>query len=81
MNDDILDSIFKPEEIAGKRGKIKHAMNIARHEAENALKEKIKRIAPLLNADQRATFKREIDKLTAIEEDQDVKNNDERLKA
>ena len=66
QNDEILDGIFKPEEIEGKRGKIKHAMNIARLQAENALKDEIKKIAPLLNPDHRATFKKEIDKLTTI---------------
>jgi len=82
-NDEILDANFTDDEFMtdkGRRirGKIKHAMNIARKDAEDALKAEVYRIALLLPPDTRNTFKKEIAKVSKVEE---PLTNDERLKS
>ena len=72
-NDEILDSIFRPEEIAGKRGKIKHAMNICTQKAYEDAKAECRKITKLLPPDTRKTFISELERITAPSEE--VKDN------
>lgn len=72
-NDEILDANFPESDFfVGERGlrirgRIKHAMNIARRDAEDEIKAEICRIALLLPPDTRNTFKAAIAKATKVE--------------
>ena len=68
-NDEILNNLFKPEEIAGKRGKIKHVMNLCTKMAYKDVKAECRKITKLLPPDTRKTFILELEKITAPLED------------